>query len=261
MGCPLSSATFGEDRRVPLVMLHGFPLDGRMWEYQQEAAARHLMLVPDLRGFGRSPLPPKGFTLEDHARDVADCMDVHMIPRSVVCGFSMGGYVALALAAMFPRKIMGLVLVDTRAAADSEQGRQARTANAERALSEGMTFLADDMLFKLLAESTLRDDAALSRKVWSLMVDQRREGMAAALLAMRDRPSRADAVRGLECPVLVVVGEHDRLTPPAEAEAMAAGIPGTSVAIVPGAGHLTPMERPAAFNALLRDFLAGIPAS
>ncbi|MGC8722836.1 MAG: alpha/beta fold hydrolase [Acidobacteriota bacterium] len=259
MGQGLAGATFGDGKGVPLVLVHGFPLDGRMWERQAGAlAAKVRVLVPDLRGFGRSPLPRGPHSIEDHARDLAACMDAHGAPKGVICGFSMGGYVALAFAALFPWRVAGLVLADTRAAADSASAKEVRSATARRVLAEGMTFLADDMLFKLLSERTLREGVDLSRRVWSMMVDQRREGVAAALLAMRDRPSRLDLLRRITCPTLVAVGSQDAVTPPIEAEGLAGLIPGASYVEIPGAGHLACMEEPERFNGAVLDLLARV---
>jgi|YelNatPaOPRAMG01_1025707.scaffolds.fasta_scaffold10021_5 pimeloyl-ACP methyl ester carboxylesterase len=259
MGQGLAGATFGDGDGVPLVLIHGFPLDGRMWEPQIPAlAARTRVLVPDLRGFGRSPLPRGQHSIEDHARDVAACMDAHGAPKGLLCGFSMGGYVALAFAALFPWRVAGLVLADTRAAADSTSVKEIRSATARRVLAEGMTFLADDMLFKLLCEKTLRERVDLSRRVWSMMVDQRREGVAAALLAMRDRPSRLDLLRTITCPTLVAVGSQDTVTPPKEAEGFAALVPGASYVEIPDAGHLACMEAPELFNGAVLDLWARV---
>ena len=156
MGQDLAGATFGAGGGTPLVFIHGFPLDGRMWECQQAPfSEERRVLVPDLRGFGRSPLPEKQNTIEDHARDLALFLEMHNVMRAILCGFSMGGYVALAFASLFPWKMAALVLADTRASADPDSAKAHRTTSAQRALSEGMCFLADEMLFKLLTEETL----------------------------------------------------------------------------------------------------------
>jgi pimeloyl-ACP methyl ester carboxylesterase len=260
MGQGLAGATFGSGQKHPLILIHGFPLDGRMWEGQEEAlAVDRRVLVPDLRGFGRSPLPREGHTIEDHARDIAEFMDAHAAPRGILCGFSMGGYVALAFAAFFPWRLSGLVLADTKAGSDLGQAREARTASAQRVLGEGLTFLADDMLFKLLTEQTLASDEELARRIWSLMVSQRREGVASALLAMRDRPDRTDQLARIDCPALVVVGNEDVITPPCEAQKMAASLPKGCFREIPEAGHLSNMEQPFLFNGALLDFMSALP--
>ena len=259
MGQALAGVTVGVGDRVPLVLLHAFPLDGRMWEPQQEGLdGGQRILIPDLMGFGRSPIPKGPHGIEDHARDVADFMDAHAVSRAVLCGLSMGGYVALAFAALFPHRLAGLILADTRATADPSSSRSSRTTNARRVLDEGMVFLADDMLFKLLTPSTLSSNGELSRRIWSVMVSQRREGVAAALLTLRDRPSRLEELPSIQCPTLVIVGGEDTLTPPVESASMAEIIPGARYEPIKGAGHLSNLEAPEIFNRLVRDFIAPI---
>lgn len=248
------------DGGIPLILLHAFPLDGRMWELQQEDLSRgRRVLIPDLIGFGRSPLPKGPHSIEDHALDVAQFLDAHAAPKALVCGLSMGGYVALAFASLFPYRVAGLVLADTRAVSDPGAAREARTAAMQRVLIEGMVFLADDLLFKLLSEETLRSDPELSRKVWTLMVNQRREGVWAALQAMRDRPSRLEELPNLTCPTLVLVGGEDTVTPPEEAAKLADCIPGARFQKIPGAGHLSNLEKPQMFNRLVNEFAESLP--
>lgn len=259
MGQALAGLAIGVDGKPPLVLLHAFPLDGRMWEPQQEELnADRRILVPDLMGFGRSPTPHGPHSIEDHARDVADFMEAHAVSKAVLCGLSMGGYVALAFAALFPHKLAGLILADTRATSDPASSREARTSGIKRLQSEGMVFLADDMLFKLLSPSTLKSNPELSRKVWSIMVSQRREGVGAALLALRDRPSRLEELPDIRCPVLVIVGSEDAVTPPVESASMADSIPGARLEQIEGAAHLSNMETPREFNRIVRDFIAQI---
>jgi pimeloyl-ACP methyl ester carboxylesterase len=260
MAQALSGVTFGVDGGIPLILLHAFPLDGRMWELQQEDLSRgRRVLIPDLIGFGRSPLPKGPHSIEDHALDVAQFLDAHAAPKALVCGLSMGGYVALAFASLFPYRVAGLVLADTRAVSDPGAAREARTAAMQRVLIEGMVFLADDLLFKLLSEETLRSDPELSRKVWTLMVNQRREGVWAALQAMRDRPSRLEELPNLTCPTLVLVGGEDTVTPPEEAAKLADCIPGARFQKIPGAGHLSNLEKPQMFNRLVNEFAESLP--
>jgi pimeloyl-ACP methyl ester carboxylesterase len=259
VGQKLAGAAFGEQGAPALVLVHGFPLDGRMWEAQVGPLSAHCrVLVPDLRGFGRSPLPKGDHGIEEHARDLAEFMDAHSVSRAILCGFSMGGYVTLSFSALFPWRLTGMVLADSRAGADAGQAKEARTRSAWRVRNEGLTFLADEMLFKLLSPQAISSDVELCRKVWSIMVDQRPEGVAAALIAMRDRVSMLDQLQHVRCPALALAGTADTLTPPLEVRAMAERIPGCRYAEVPGAGHLACMEKPHHVNKLLLEFVAGI---
>jgi 3-oxoadipate enol-lactonase len=266
---------------VPLLLLHAFPLSRRMWRPQLAALAGCCrMLAPDLPGFGDSPTlgqgwvataPPSVCRMEDMAAATVRLLDARGIPAAVVCGLSMGGYVALALYDAFPERVRGLVLADTRAAADDEAGRRRRLESAADVESRGSAAaLADTLLPKLLSS---RGDAGLalvgsdpSRA--QLLAWLRQEiaaapaaGVAAAQRGMAARPDRSSLLALIEVPTLVVVGQEDALTPPAESLRMRDGIAGARLVTISGAGHLSNLERPRAFNEALREFLAGFAAT
>lgn len=246
-----------------LLLVHGFPFDGRMWEPQADSLrGRYQLLIPDLPGFGRSVPSESPPSIEDYALSLVALLDTVEIRRAVLCGFSMGGYVALAFAARFPERLAGLVLADTRAGADPEEVRAARTETALRVLREGPGFLADTMPEKLLSQTTLESGPGLVGRVRTLMRDQPRQGVAAALLAMRDRPDRTAELARIARPTLVLCGAEDGVTPPAEMRTMAEAIPGARYAQIPGAGHLSNLENPEAFNRLVAGFLdAALPGT
>ncbi len=245
---------------LPVLLVHGFPLGAWMWERQIEALApRRRVLAPDLRGFGGSPLgapPPR--TIEDHAADLASLLDARGIGRVAVVGFSMGGYVALALAERRPDLLGALVLADTRAGADSEEAKRNRSAMAERARREGSAPIAAVMAERLFAPATRARDPALVERARARMAENPPEGIALACEAMRDRPDRRALLARIRAPALAIVGSEDALTPPAEAEAMRAAIPGARLAVIEGAGHASNLERPDEFNRALLEFLAGV---
>ena len=240
---------------IPVTFIHGFPLDGRMWAPQESVDWGRPVLIPDLAGFGASPWPEGGASIEDQARMVAGTLDERGVERTVLCGFSMGGYAALAAAALFPGRVAALVLVDTRAAADGAETKAAREQTAARILKEGTGFLVSDMLGKVLCRKTLDENGALVSRVRAIMAAQKPDAMAGALLAMRDRPSREEDLGRLACPVLVIVGAEDSITPPAEARAMAGMAVDGNLVEISGAGHLSSMEAPEEVNAALMTFL------
>jgi pimeloyl-ACP methyl ester carboxylesterase len=288
---PASLATLATDETgeagegvPPLLLLHAFPLSRRMWRPQLAALAGCCrMLAPDLPGFGESPpldraegLPgataalPRICRMEDMAAAAVRLLDARGIPAAVVCGLSMGGYVALALYDGFPERVRGLVLADTRAAADDEAGRRRRLESAADVESRGpAAALADTLLPKLLSS---RGDAGPGRLASDplraeLLAWLRQEvaaasaaGVAAAQRGMAARPDRSHLLARIAVPTLVVVGEEDALTPPAESGRMRDGIAGARLVTIPGAGHLSNLERPRDFNQALREFLAGFSA-
>lgn len=245
---------------LPLVLLHGYPHDATLWEPQLETLAAHArVLAPDLRGFGASRPGPGAARIEDYAADVKALLDSLSIPKAVVCGLSMGGYVALAMAAHHPEALAGLVLVSTRAGADAQAARDARETNATKALTEGTAAVAEPMVAKMLSPATAQRAPALVEKVRAMMMRQPKEGVAQALRAMASRPDRTPLLSGIRVPTLVIHGQEDKLIPPAEAEAMANAIPGSRLVLVPGAAHLPNLEAPTLFDREVRSFLSRAP--
>ena len=230
-------------------------MDGRMWAPQAAEDFGLPLWVPDLPGFGSSPAPDGPWSLEDQARWLANHLDARGCHTAVLCGLSMGGYIALAFAALYPNRIAGLVLADTRATPDAEPVKKARGETAERVLREGMSFLADDMAARLFGTASKAGNPGLVAQVRDMMLDQDPQGVALALLAMRDRPSREGALARLRVPVLIVVGSEDAITAPWEARDMAGIARNARVVQVLGAGHMTNLEAPAAFNRAMSRYL------
>ena len=242
-----------EGRGDPIVFLHAFPLDGTMWDRERaELSQTRRVIVPDLRGFGRSAHLPPPASLDEHADDVARILDELRIERATVAGLSMGGYISFALARLHPARLARLVLADTRSLPDSSEGRRARDENNAFLAREGVPALVDRLLPKLLAPSA---SAEVVARVRALGGRQTKEGIAAALGALRDRPDSTPLLAGIRVPTLVIVGAADSISPPDEARAIAAAIPGAELAVIPGVGHLSNLESPAAFVTALRNWI------
>jgi pimeloyl-ACP methyl ester carboxylesterase len=238
----------------PVVFLHGYPLSGRLWdETVREVGPGFRCIVPDLRGHGESEASERA-DMARYADDVAELLDALGESRPVVLvGLSMGGYVAFEFVRRHGDRVRELVLVDTRAGPDTPAAAQARRETAERVLREGTGAVADEMAERLFAPAAPR---TLRSRWREIMAATPRAGVAAALRAMADRPDSLPTLEALRVPVLVVVGEADTITPPAEAERMANAAGGAELEVVEGAGHMTPVERPAELGAILRRFLA-----
>jgi pimeloyl-ACP methyl ester carboxylesterase len=242
-----------------VVLVHGYPLDGAMWSgVARTLAARFRVLKPDLPGRGETTAASGG-TIEDYA-DFVEAI-VRELPAPVgLAGFSMGGYVALALAKRRPEKLKALGLVDTRAAADDEAGRGKRDDAIATVRSAGVGPIAEAMLPRLLGPMSA-GNRDLTERVQRIILRQKPETVEADLKAMRDRPDSRAFLAEIAIATLVVVGDADALTPPADSQAMAAAIPGSKLVTIPAAGHLAPMERPGAVAAALGDFFAAALAS
>lgn len=241
-----------------VVLLHAFPLSGAMWRAQAAALRqRYRLIVPDLRGFGGSDAPPGSYTMDQQADDVVALLDQLGLEQVALCGLSMGGYIALALMRSHPARVRALALCDTRAGADSEEGRAGREANARLAEERGPAAIADKMIPSLVAPGAPQE---LRDELRALIVANSADGIAGALRGMAQRPDSGPGLAAITAPTLVLVGAEDTLTPPAEARALSAAIAGSRLVEIAGAGHLANMERPAEFTAVLRAFLDGVLA-
>ncbi len=230
---------------VPLVLLHGFPLSSAMWTPVRtalEQAAR--VITPDLRGFGESDKPSAGYAIEELARDVIGLADALPLDRVVLGGHSMGGYVALRVAAGRRERIAGLILVDSRAVADPPEGKARRDAGIARiARGETAAFL-DEFTAGLIGPSSQARAPRLLDEIRAIAADAAPHALAGCLAGMRDRPDSTAVLPGLDIPALVIVGREDALTPPALSHAMAKSLPRCTLVEVPASGHTPSMERP-----------------
>jgi len=248
-----------EGRGAPVVLLHGFPFNRSMWREQAASLApRHRVVTPDLRGHGETTVTDEPATMEEMADDLAALLDELGIERAVVAGLSMGGYVALAFCRKYPERVSGLVLADTRATPDNEDGKRTREETARRALEEGMGPIADAMMPKLLAPATLERSPRTVARVREMILGTEPRGAASALRGMALRRDQTDLLPRLQAPALVLVGSEDSLTPPSDAEAMHNLIPDSRLVVLDGAAHVSNLERAEEFNLAVREFLDGL---
>jgi pimeloyl-ACP methyl ester carboxylesterase len=240
-----------------LLLVHGFPLDHAMWLHQvDELSATHRVLAPDLRGFGASDVTEGKVTMRQFARDLGEMLDALGISEPVaLAGLSMGGYIAFQFWQEFSPRLAALILCDTRANPDSPQAAADRLAAADRVVREGAAALAEGMLPKLLSPHTRQTNPQLAETLRRTMLANPRQGIAAAARGMAERPDMTPRLGEIRCPVLVVVGADDGISPPAEMRAMAAAIPHSHVVEIPQAGHMSPLEQPAAVNRAIVEFL------
>lgn len=242
----------------PMLWIHGFPLNRTFWAPQVGALVYHSRCIaPDLRGFGESSVRPP-YSMDQYADDMVHLLDALEIDQAVIAGLSMGGYIALTIWRRHPRRVRALLLADTRAGADSDEGRDKRRALITLARERGSGAVADEQIGGLVGKSTRvrRPEAAdqLHRMLESAPVD----GIVGACEAMIGRPDSTPLLATIDVPTLIVVGEEDVLTPVKESRTMHEAIAGSRLEIIAGAGHVSSFERPAAFNHVTSEFLAAI---
>jgi pimeloyl-ACP methyl ester carboxylesterase len=243
----------------PVVLLHAFPLHSGMWDSQVAALAPHWRVVaPDLPGFGSTdPLPgrPASVTIDGFADLVVGLLAELGLGPVVVGGLSMGGYVAFAVLRRHPEVVSGLVLADTRPGPDTPEVAERRTNQQHQVAAGGIADLVESMLGTLLSDDTRAHRPEVVERARALMLANPPEGVIASLEAMKGRGDSTPLLATVDVPALVVVGEHDVPSPPEVATEMAGAIPGARLEILTGAGHLSNLEAPEAFNRALESFL------
>lgn len=247
---------------LTLLLIHGFPLSSGMWEPQLRELRDELRIIaPDLRGHGHSDAPPPPYTMADYAEDIAGLLD-HLAIQGpfIVCGLSMGGYIALEFVRQFPEMVAGLVLTATRAGADSPEGKANRDKAAQTVREKGVAAIVDGMLPKLFSPKTQENSADLVTAVRELMMLTSVDGMVGALHAMKERIDSTPMLPEIDVPTLIIHGADDQIVPVAEARAMAEVIPDVTLEILEDAGHLPNLEQPEEFNDILFDFIADVKA-
>jgi pimeloyl-ACP methyl ester carboxylesterase len=255
-GCELVIEDHGAG--VPLVLLHGFPLSMAMWDPIRPGLVQVARVVtPDLRGFGASGKPEGDYSMATLADDVLRLADALDLERVVLGGHSMGGYVALRFAAAHRDRLAGLILVDSRAEADTPEGRARRGAAVARIEREGGAGFLDEFVPNLIAPTTRERSPRFLAELRAIAAEVPDHVLAACLRGMRDRPDSSGVLRSLDVPALIVVGAEDAITPPASARAMAELLPRATLAVIPGAGHTPSVERPLPTAEAIIGFLRG----
>lgn len=242
---------------APVVFLHGMPLDHRMWRRQAAAlVGKCRVLIPDLRGFGRTGGAGDKTTMDRLADDVLALLDVLQITEPVtVCGLSMGGYLALLLARKTPERLRALILCDCRSHADVPEVAANRLTLADRVLTDGPRVIAESMLPRLFGSHTNEHNPMAVDEVRDVILAGSSRGISAAQRGMAERPDLTASLGTIAIPTLVICGEEDAISPMAEMQSLAGQIPGAEFVPVPGAGHMAPLEQPDAVNAALVSFL------
>jgi 3-oxoadipate enol-lactonase len=252
----LSYDDVGSD--LPIVFLHAFPLDRSMWAPQVGALVRQgRCIAPDLRGLGATTGRPP-YSMDQYADDVAALLDAVGAGRAVVVGLSMGGYVAFAFWRRHRERVRALVLSDTRAGPDSEEGREKRRRLIEVARSRGSATIAEMQIASLVGGTTRARRPEVVEIVRAAMAAAPPDGIIGALEAMMARPDSGPTLATIDVPTLILVGDEDTLTPPAEALAMHEQIRGSRFEVIAEAGHICNLERPSAFNHVVSEFVEGV---
>jgi len=238
---------------LPVFLLHGFPFSRRMWRWQAPLARAVRLITPDLRGFGESEGAPS--SVDELAEDVHALVESLAPDRCVLGGFSMGGYVLFRYLARHPDRLTAVLLLDTRAEADTPEGRQRRYDAIARIEREGPAGYLDDFVKLTVSPKTLETRADLVQTVRMLMEGGRPASLTGALRAMAERPDSTPLLSSIRLPTLIVVGADDKATPVESARRMHEAISGSEMVTIPDAGHVANLEQPERFNTAVLQFL------
>ena len=232
-----------------LVLLHAFPLTSAMWEPQHLLAEHIPIHTPDFPGFGAAPgLDEEQFSMKLCARLIGEDLETRGIERAVICGLSMGGYVAFECWRLFPERIAGIILADTKASPDNDEGRRKRYDAVERIGRGEYAAYLDELFGSVLSEKTVRDHPEVKERIHAIASGVLPESAIAALLGMAARADSSDLLPSITVPTALIFGEDDRTTTVEEGKAMASALPDARLRTIAGAGHLSNMERPDEFN-------------
>ncbi|WEH42016.1 alpha/beta hydrolase [Streptomyces sp. NBC_01218] len=257
-GATLRHDDSGPSGGIPVLLIHGHPFDRTLWAPQVRAltAAGYRVITPDLRGYGASEVTEGTVRLGDFADDLAALLDHLGLADAVAGGVSMGGQIALELRRLHPERVRALVLSDTSAPPETEEGKAYRNALADRLLAEGMAGYAAEVIDKMLADYNVTAQPEVARKVLAMMGSTDPRGAAAALRGRAERADLRPVLAAADIPVLIVVGADDVYTPLSDAQELHRHAPHARLDVIEGAGHLPGAEQPERFNAVLLDFLA-----
>ena len=241
-----------------MIFLHAFPLNHSMWDYQTRtllAEQRFRLVTLDWRGFGASDIVADVSTMEDFADDVAGLMDQLGMQQAILCGLSMGGYAIFAFLRKYPQRVKGLILADTKPEADNAATQASRAQVAQLALSQGAEAIAEQQIPRLLSQYTREQQPGIELHVRHMINCALTQGIAAAARGMARRADATDLLASIDCPTLVIAGEHDSITPPSMVCAWAEQVGNAQFSVIPRAGHLSNLEQPEAFTTIVQNFL------
>jgi 3-oxoadipate enol-lactonase len=248
--------TYGPAGKIPVILIHGFPFNQEMWQPQVQALQKNFRLVTyDNRGHGQSDVGDGQFMIEYMVDDLMGLLDQIAAPKAVLCGLSMGGYIALRAVERNPDRIHALALCDTRSEADSNEAKLKRAASVRTVKDKGNAGFAEGFLKLIFAPKSFENNPKAVETIRKIILENSPLGVCGTLLALASRTDTTAALAQIKVPTLIMVGDQDPITPPSAAEAMHKAIKGSEMHVIPGAAHMSNLENSNVFNTHLQNFL------
>ncbi len=258
-GINISYIEEGEAEDAVIIFIHGFPFNKWTWENQIGVLKeRYRVIAYDVRGHGESIATTAQMNLNQLTDDLFSFMDAIAVESAIICGLSMGGYIALSAVISQPARIEALILCDTQCGADSHQAKQKRMDVIDSVQKNGLTQYAHDSVQKLFCEASLTEKSSEVSSIEQTILHTSVETIVNTLKALAARKETCSSLHQINIPVMIIVGESDQITPPEVSQKMQDLITGSSLQVVENAGHLSNLENPASFNGHLQDFLTSI---
>jgi len=249
----------GSDNAPVIIFIHGFPLNKTMWNNQVEALkGRYRVIAYDIRGHGESDAGNDDLSIELFAADLIQFMDMLKIEKASLCGLSMGGYIALNAIEHHPERFEALVLSDTNCQADSEEGKEKRMKSIHSILKNGVSNYADESVKNLFTHESFSTHEEEITSVKKMICNTSEESICCTLLALSARKETCNRLSGIDVPVLILVGEEDKITPPEVSTLMREKIKDSTMYVIPHAAHLSNLEQPEEYNEQLMRFFAKV---
>ncbi len=241
---------------MPIVLIHAFPLNHTMWNPQiSTLSMKHRVIAYDIRGHGESAVGDGQYTIDLFVDDLIALLDYLKIEKTILCGLSMGGYIALRTLEQHPERLSALVLSDTRSESDSDAAKIKRSATLKLIKENGSSFFVEEFVKSAFAPETFNTNLEVVQMVKEMILKNSPLGIGGALLALASRTDTTESLQQIRIPTLILVGEKDQITPPTSALIMKEKIPKAQMYVIPHAGHLSNLENPVEFNRRLTAFL------
>lgn len=258
-GIDVAYEASGPAEAPAVILIHAFPFNRTMWAPQVEALeASYRVITYDLRGHGATALGDAPYSMGRFAADLIALMDALGIEKATLCGLSMGGYVALRAIRDFPQRFDALILANTRCEADSNVERHQRMSTISAIREDGVDCFAMGYIDTLFIPNTLTANPGVVRAVKLMIMNTEARTLENTLRALRERESTCDSLQAIAVPTLILVGERDNITPPANSQYLREHIPNADLVVIKHAAHLSNLENPKAFNAALETFLTNL---
>ena len=249
----------GSLNAMAVIFIHGFPLNKSMWNSQLETlSTSYRVIAYDIRGHGDSDSGNEDFSIELFVKDLIGIMNALSIKKAVLCGFSMGGYIALNAVENHPEYFNALLLCDTHCIADNLEAREKRMKSIGNIRENGVEKYADESLINLITPKTFDKNKKLVAQLKEMMINTSRQSLVKTLLALSKRKETCSKLPGINIPVQILVGEHDMITPPEAAQYLHNKIKGAQLSTIKHAAHISNMENPEQFNELLKAFVDSV---